>query len=114
MNMAERDWLRLPVISAGAEYWVMGYLRRRTILTYKAPPNNEGYDLICIHPGPPRRRGSDSPHLASHLCQEPRQQRRVAGKKVAALMGHSNLNTTSIYTIPSALDLERAVAQIGE
>lgn len=20
------------------------------ILTYKAPPNNEGYDLICIHP----------------------------------------------------------------
>jgi len=36
------------------------------------------------------------------------------GKKVAALMGHSNLNTTSIYTIPSALDLEHAVAQIGE
>ena len=32
----------------------------------------------------------------------------------AALMGHSNLNTTSIYTIPSALDLEHAVAQIDE
>jgi len=40
--------------------------------------------------------------------------RRVAEKKVAALMGHSNLNTTSIYTIPSALDLEHAVAQIDE
>jgi hypothetical protein len=25
---------------------------RRNILTYKAPPNNEGYDLICIHPDP--------------------------------------------------------------
>jgi hypothetical protein len=25
---------------------------RRSILTYKAPPNNEGYDLICIHPDP--------------------------------------------------------------
>lgn len=25
---------------------------RRNILTYKAPPNNEGYDLICIHPEP--------------------------------------------------------------
>lgn len=25
---------------------------RRNILTYKAPPNNEGYDLICIHPSP--------------------------------------------------------------
>jgi hypothetical protein len=49
---AERDWLRLPVVSAGAEYLVMGHLMRRNILTYKAPPNNEGYDLICIHPDP--------------------------------------------------------------
>jgi hypothetical protein len=24
------------------------------ILAYKAPPNNEGYDLICIHPDPRR------------------------------------------------------------
>ena len=30
----------------------MGYLMRRNILTYKAPPNNEGYDLIAIHPDP--------------------------------------------------------------
>lgn len=30
----------------------MGYLMRRNILVYKAPPNNEGYDLICIHPNP--------------------------------------------------------------
>jgi hypothetical protein len=30
----------------------MGYLLRRNILTYKAPPGNEGYDLICIHPNP--------------------------------------------------------------
>lgn len=48
----ERDWLRLPVVSAGAEFLVMGYLMRRNILAYKAPPNNEGYDLICIHPNP--------------------------------------------------------------
>lgn len=46
------DALRLPVVSAGAEYLVMGHLMRRNILTYKAPPNNEGYDLICIHPDP--------------------------------------------------------------
>jgi len=25
---------------------------RRNILAYKAPTNNEGYDLICIHPDP--------------------------------------------------------------
>jgi hypothetical protein len=30
----------------------MGMLMRRNILTYKAPPGNEGYDLICIHPDP--------------------------------------------------------------
>ena len=45
-------FLRLPVVSASAEYLTMGYLMRRNILAYKAPPNNEGYDLICIHPNP--------------------------------------------------------------
>ena len=43
---------RYPVVSLGAEYLVMGHLLRRNILTYKAPPNNDGYDLICIHPDP--------------------------------------------------------------
>lgn len=43
---------RLPVVAAGSEYLVMGHLMRRNILTYKAPPGNEGYDLICIHPDP--------------------------------------------------------------
>lgn len=30
----------------------MGHLMRRNILAYKAPPNHEGYDLLCIHPDP--------------------------------------------------------------
>lgn len=46
--------LRLPVVSLAAEYLAMGHLMRRNILPYKAPPNNEGYDLICIHPDPKR------------------------------------------------------------
>jgi hypothetical protein len=50
--MPKSDSLRLPVVSHGAEFLVQGYLMRRNILTYKAPPNNEGYDLICIHPDP--------------------------------------------------------------
>ena len=50
--MPKRDILRLPVVSLGAEFLVMGYLMRRNILAYKAPPNNEGYDLICMHPDP--------------------------------------------------------------
>ena len=47
-----RKFTRFPVVSLGAEYLVMGHLMRRNILAYKAPPNNEGYDLICIHPDP--------------------------------------------------------------
>lgn len=50
--MAKQEFLRLPVVSASAEFLVMGYLMRRNILAYKAPQNNEGYDLICIHPDP--------------------------------------------------------------
>jgi hypothetical protein len=50
--MTERDWLRFPVVSAGADYLVMGLLVRCNILTYLALPNNEGCDLICIHPDP--------------------------------------------------------------
>jgi hypothetical protein len=50
--MTKKNWLRLPVVSTGAEYLVMGHLMRRNILTYKAPEGNEGYDLICIHPEP--------------------------------------------------------------
>lgn len=33
----------------------MGMLMRRNVLAYKAPPCNEGYDLICIHPDPRHR-----------------------------------------------------------
>ncbi|WP_437665384.1 hypothetical protein [Sorangium sp. So ce1182] len=52
MDAVERSFLRLPVVSLSAEYLVAGYLMRRNVLTYKAPPGNEGYDLICIHPDP--------------------------------------------------------------
>ncbi|MCX4170808.1 MULTISPECIES: hypothetical protein [Paraburkholderia] len=43
---------RFPTVSLSAEYLAMGYLLRRNVLTYKAPPFNEGYDLLCSHPDP--------------------------------------------------------------
>lgn len=52
--MGNKDALRLPVVSLGAEHLAIGHLMRRNIMAYKAPPNNEGYDLICIHPDPKR------------------------------------------------------------
>jgi len=45
----------LPIVSLGAEHLVIGHLMLRNIPAYKAPPNNAGYDLICIHP---KRAGS--------------------------------------------------------
>ena len=57
--MSKKRFSRFSVVSAGAEHLVMGYLMRRNILTYKAPPNNEGYDLICIHPDPRHRRSKE-------------------------------------------------------
>ncbi len=51
-----KTFLTLPVVSLGAEHLTMGHLLRRNILTYKAPPRNEGYDLICIHPDPTKVR----------------------------------------------------------
>ncbi len=50
--MEEKKNLILPVVALSAEYLTIGHLMRRNILAYKAPPNNEGYDLICIHPDP--------------------------------------------------------------
>ena len=50
--MGTKDALRLPVVSLSSEYLVIGNLMRRNIMTYKAPANNEGYDLICIHLDP--------------------------------------------------------------
>jgi hypothetical protein len=51
----KKNILRFPVMSWGAEALAMGYLMRRNILTFKSPPNNEGHDLICLHPDPRRR-----------------------------------------------------------
>jgi len=45
----------VPLMHEAAEHLAIGYLMRRNILAYKAPPRNEGYDLICIHPNPRRR-----------------------------------------------------------
>lgn len=48
----KKKFRRYPIVSLGAEHLVIGCLMRRNILAYKAPPNNEGYDIICLHPNP--------------------------------------------------------------
>jgi hypothetical protein len=52
MAKKKHEVRRFPVISRAAEHLVQGYLMRRDILTYQAPPNNEGYDLACVNSDP--------------------------------------------------------------
>jgi hypothetical protein len=54
--MSNQSARRYPVIALGAEPLVMGHLLRRNILTYQAPPNHAGYDLLCLHPAPGGKR----------------------------------------------------------
>jgi hypothetical protein len=61
---------RFPVVSLAAEYLVMGHLMRRDVLAYKAPPNNEGYDLICIHPSPTKNRQPIRVQVKSRLATD--------------------------------------------
>lgn len=53
-----------------------------------------------------------SPHTLRHTFSKNLVDAGVGIERVAALLGHSNLNTTRIYTTPGARDLEKAVEQL--
>ncbi len=54
-----------------------------------------------------------TPHILRHMFAKNLVNKGVSLEKVAALMGHSNLNTTRIYTLPGETDLEEAVGRLG-
>lgn len=54
-----------------------------------------------------------SPHLLRHTFGKSLVDAGVSLDRVAALLGHSNVNTTAIYTMPSQVDLQRAVDKIS-
>jgi site-specific recombinase XerD len=53
-----------------------------------------------------------TPHVLRHSFAKALIDSGVSLEKVAALLGHSNLNTTRIYTTPGEEDLEDAVVRI--
>ena len=53
-----------------------------------------------------------TPHVLRHSFSKNLVDAGVGLERVAALLGHSNLNTTRIYTTPGMRDLENAVAQL--
>lgn len=54
-----------------------------------------------------------SPHLLRHTFGKSLVDAGEPLDRVAMLMGHSNVNTTAIYTMPSQVDLQRAVDKIS-
>ena len=55
-----------------------------------------------------------TPHICRHTFAKNLVNNEVSLEKVAALLGHSNLNTTRIYITPSAYDLELAVEGLSD
>ncbi len=55
-----------------------------------------------------------TPHVLRHTFAKTLLDEGVSLEKVAALLGHSNLNTTRIYTAPGEEDLEEAVGRMVE
>ena len=53
-----------------------------------------------------------SPHILRHTFSKNLVDSGVGLERVAALLGHANLNTTRIYTTPGKRDLEKAVEQL--
>ncbi len=53
-----------------------------------------------------------TPHTLRHSFAKSLIDAGVSLEKVATLMGHSNLNTTRIYTTPGVQDLEEAIKEL--
>jgi integrase/recombinase XerC len=53
-----------------------------------------------------------TPHVLRHSFAKSLIDAGVSLEKVAALLGHSNLNTTRIYTTPGMQDLENAIGEL--
>ncbi len=55
-----------------------------------------------------------TPHILRHTFAKSLIDSGVSLDKVATLLGHSNLNTTRIYTTPGILDLEDAIGELDD
>jgi integrase/recombinase XerC len=54
-----------------------------------------------------------TPHMLRHTFAKNLVDQGIGLEKVAALLGHSSLNTTRIYVTPSQKDLENAVETLS-
>ena len=55
-----------------------------------------------------------TPHTLRHTMAKNLMNADVSLEKVAALLGHSNLNTTRLYTMPSQADLDQTMTVLED
>lgn len=97
-----------------AEYIVANRSLGEYLFQGQRAPNltSRAIQLICNKIGEKAKIEELTPHVLRHTFAHDLIDAGVGLDKVALLLGHSNLNTTAIYTRPNMNDLQDAVDQI--
>lgn len=78
----------------------------------RGPLSSRTVQRIVAHYGRKADLPDLTPHILRHTFAKNLVDSGVTLEKVAALLGHSSLDTTRIYIMPGIRDLEKAVAQV--
>ena len=78
----------------------------------RGPLSSRTVQRIVAHYGKKAGLPDLTPHILRHTFAKNLVDSGVGLEKVAALLGHSSLDTTRIYIMPGIRDLEQAVAQV--
>jgi len=107
-RMALQEWLSVRPENVGMFLWVG--------LENESPQALSGRSVqrALLRLGQVARLERLTPHVLRHSFAKNLIDSGVGLEKVAALLGHSNLNTTRIYITPSQKDLEQAVERLEE
>lgn len=86
----------------------------RIFLGQRGPLTERGVQQILAKYAYKARIEGLSPHTLRHTCATNLLNKGVDLVKVAAILGHENLNTTAVYTRPSFDELKKAVEIYGQ
>lgn len=104
-RLAIQQWLPLRPNTADPALFMSQMLRRLT---------TRSIERVVGEIGRRARLEKLTPHQLRHTFAKALVDKGVPIDQVAQLLGHSNLNTTRVYTTPSLRDLERAVEVLDE
>jgi integrase/recombinase XerC len=104
---ALQEWLAIRPKSDGDYVWVAIETEQDGALSSRS------VQRVILRLGQDAGLGNLTPHQLRHTFGKNLVDSGVGLEKVAALLGHSNLNTTRIYVTPNQQDLEQAVDKLA-